>query len=42
MLIYDPALRVTAKKILHHPYFDDLDKTKMPAGAYDGTLQLSQ
>lgn len=24
--------------MLLHPYFDDLDKTKLPAGAYDGRL----
>jgi len=26
MLLYDPAKRITAKKALTHPYFDDLDK----------------
>lgn len=31
MLIYDPANRWDAKKILAHPYFDDLDKTTLPA-----------
>jgi hypothetical protein len=40
MLIYDPALRVSAKKIIHHRFFDDIDRSKMPAGDYDGTLEL--
>ena len=31
MLIYDPAKRISAKKALLHPYFDDLDKTTLPA-----------
>merc|ERR1719423_609948 len=37
MLIYDPAKRISAKKALLHPYFDDLDKTSLPAkpGEYD-------
>ena len=37
MLIYDPAKRISAKKALLHPYFDDLDKTTLPAkpGEYD-------
>ncbi|XP_078443362.1 cyclin-dependent kinase B2-1-like [Wolffia australiana] len=29
MLKYDPAKRITAKKALDHPYFDDLDKTNL-------------
>ena len=31
MLIYDPAERISAKKAILHPYFDDLDKTTLPA-----------
>jgi len=37
MLVYDPSKRISAKKALLHPYFDDLDKTALPArpGEYD-------
>ncbi|GBG60961.1 hypothetical protein CBR_g18560 [Chara braunii] len=28
MLQYDPAKRISAKEALHHPYFDDLDKSQ--------------
>jgi len=37
MLVYDPAKRISAKKALLHPYFDDLDKTTLPAkpGEFD-------
>ena len=31
MLIYDPSKRISAKKALLHPYFDDLDKNSLPA-----------
>lgn len=31
MLIYDPNNRISGKAILIHPYFDDLDKTELPA-----------
>lgn len=31
MLIYDPAKRISARKALLHPYFDDLDKSDLPA-----------
>ncbi|XP_009977232.1 PREDICTED: cyclin-dependent kinase 1 isoform X4 [Tauraco erythrolophus] len=31
MLIYDPAKRISAKMALNHPYFDDLDKSTLPA-----------
>ena len=31
MLIYDPAKRISAKKAILPPYFDDLDKTTLPA-----------
>uniref|UniRef100_A0A7C9DL84 Protein kinase domain-containing protein n=1 Tax=Opuntia streptacantha TaxID=393608 RepID=A0A7C9DL84_OPUST len=27
MLIYEPSKRISAKKAMEHPYFDDLDKT---------------
>ncbi|KAJ8678337.1 hypothetical protein QAD02_014124 [Eretmocerus hayati] len=30
MLIYDPAARISARDALIHPYFDDLDKRKLP------------
>ncbi|XP_005111813.1 cyclin-dependent kinase 1 isoform X2 [Aplysia californica] len=32
MLIYDPAVRISAKKILKHKYFDDLDISNLPPG----------
>ena len=37
MLIYDPSKRISARKALLHPYFDDLDKMSLPAkpGAYE-------
>lgn len=34
MLIYDPSCRISAKGALLHPYFDALDKTKLPAYGY--------
>ncbi|KHN80331.1 Cyclin-dependent kinase 1 [Toxocara canis] len=40
MLIYEPGKRIAAKTILKDPYFDDLDKKTLPAGAYDGELSL--
>jgi hypothetical protein len=40
MFYYNPMERISAKKILKHSYFDDLDKTHLPAGAYDGTMIL--
>uniref|UniRef100_A0A8R1XNQ1 Protein kinase domain-containing protein n=2 Tax=Onchocerca TaxID=6281 RepID=A0A8R1XNQ1_ONCVO len=40
MLIYDPAQRISAKKLLKSPYFDDVDRKKLPAGDYDGTLVI--
>ncbi|TKR62239.1 hypothetical protein L596_026227 [Steinernema carpocapsae] len=35
--IYYPVERVSCKTILKHPYFDDLDRSTLPAGAYDGS-----
>jgi len=37
MLIYDPSKRISAKKALLHPYFNDLDKNSLPAkpGEYE-------
>merc|ERR1712029_260534 len=37
MLIYDPSKRISAKQALKHPYFDDLDKSDLPAkpGQFD-------
>ncbi|XP_043912330.1 cyclin-dependent kinase 1 [Protopterus annectens] len=31
MLIYDPSKRISAKQSLNHRYFDDLDKSNLPA-----------
>lgn len=31
MLVFDPALRMSAKSLLQHPYFLDLDKDSLPA-----------
>jgi len=36
MLIYDPHRRISAKASLIHPYFNDLDKTKLPAYNFNG------
>jgi len=37
MLVYDPSKRISAKKALLHPFFDDLDKNTLPAkpGEYE-------
>jgi len=37
MLEYDPSKRITAKAAISHPYFDDLDKSTLPAkpGEYE-------
>lgn len=37
MLVYDPSKRISAKQALQHPYFDDLDKSGLPAkpGQFD-------
>ncbi len=42
MLVYDPAARVSAKKILQSAIFAGLDKAKLPAGAYCGVLVLDE
>jgi len=34
MLIYDPAHRITAKKIMEHEYFANLDKTTLPSANF--------
>lgn len=34
MLIYDPQKRISAKAALIHPYFDGLDKTKLPSANF--------
>lgn len=39
MLVYDPAERITAKDVLKHPYFDDLDKSALPAAKFVDPLQ---
>ncbi len=31
MLLFNPGDRISAKASLLHPYFDDLDKTTLPA-----------
>ena len=33
MLIYNPGNRITAKAALRHKYFDDLDKSSLPASS---------
>ena len=30
MLEYQPANRISAKRAVNHPYFDDLDKSLIP------------
>jgi len=37
MLIYDPSKRISARRALLHPYFDNLDKNSLPAkpGEFD-------
>jgi len=35
MLIYDPAHRITAKKIMEHKYFANLDKTTLPSATFN-------
>lgn len=38
MLVYTPSQRISAKNILKHPYFDDLDKRSLPAPIVDDVL----
>ena len=41
MLIYDTTKRYSAKNILQDAYFSDLDRSKLPAGNFDGsTLEI--
>ena len=40
MLIYNPGKRVSAKAALQHPYFDDLDKSTLPASCWPIDHQL--
>jgi cyclin-dependent kinase 1 len=40
MLIYDPNDRISAKNAMKHPYFYDLDKTKLPDQNTSGELVL--
>ncbi|VDN27127.1 unnamed protein product [Gongylonema pulchrum] len=37
MLAYDPAERISAKRLLKRSYFDDVDRSTLPAGNYDGS-----
>uniref|UniRef100_A0A9J2PBW5 Protein kinase domain-containing protein n=1 Tax=Ascaris lumbricoides TaxID=6252 RepID=A0A9J2PBW5_ASCLU len=40
MLAYNPAKRISAVEVLLDSYFDDLDKTSLPAGPYNGNPQF--
>jgi len=40
MLVYDPSKRISAKKALLHPYFDDLDKNTLPAKPGEFEIKL--
>jgi len=42
MLIYDPAKRISAKKAIVHPYFDDLDKSTLPAKPGEYEIRIPQ
>lgn len=42
MLIYDPAKRISAKRALLHPYFDDLDKYSLPAKPGEYQIKINQ
>jgi len=33
MLIYNPPKRISAREAMTHPYFDDLDKSTLPAAS---------
>ena len=37
MLIYNPGKRLSVKKALLHPYFDDLDKESLPAYGFQAS-----
>jgi serine/threonine protein kinase len=39
MLMFDPAKRVSAKVALHHPFFDDLDKSQFWSVAVNNLLE---
>uniref|UniRef100_A0A8C7XVW3 Cyclin-dependent kinase 1 n=1 Tax=Oryzias sinensis TaxID=183150 RepID=A0A8C7XVW3_9TELE len=36
MLIYNPPKRISAREAMTHPYFDDLDKSTLPAACING------
>ncbi|VDN43754.1 unnamed protein product [Gongylonema pulchrum] len=40
MLAYDPSQRISAKRLLKHEYFDDVDRGLLPAGNYDGSTLI--
>uniref|UniRef100_A0A914RZX4 Protein kinase domain-containing protein n=1 Tax=Parascaris equorum TaxID=6256 RepID=A0A914RZX4_PAREQ len=40
MLVYNPGKRISAVEVLTDSYFDDLDKTSLPADHYNGNAQL--
>lgn len=40
MLVYDPALRITSKRCLNHPFFNSIDTNMLPAGDYRGELEI--
>ena len=40
MLIYNPGKRMSAKAAMQHPYFDDLDKSTLPASCWPIDHQL--
>lgn len=42
MLEYDPSKRITAKVAISHPYFDDLDKTTLPAKPGEYEIRIPQ
>ncbi|GMR57492.1 hypothetical protein PMAYCL1PPCAC_27687, partial [Pristionchus mayeri] len=42
LLEYDPVRRISSKAALHHPYFQGLDMSKLPAGDWKGELVLQE
>lgn len=40
LLTYDPAKRATAKELLKHSYYSDVDRSKLPDPDYDGSIRL--